>query len=76
MVAFAQDTQHEKISRGGFYICSITFLVLKFHYPIFAGLAVGIALLMYGRLEEADTLIDSLCNDKVDRAETFHFRLK
>jgi 26S proteasome regulatory subunit N2 len=28
-------------------------------------LAVGIALLMYGRLEEADTLIESLCNDKV-----------
>lgn len=43
MVAYAQETQHEKILRG---------------------LAVGIALLMYGRLEEADTLIDSLCNDK------------
>ncbi len=44
MVAYAQETQHEKILRG---------------------LAVGIALLMYGRLEEADTLIESLCNDKV-----------
>merc|ERR1712241_1371320 len=43
MVAYAQDTQHEKILRG---------------------LAVGIALVMYGRLEEADTLIESLCNDK------------
>ena len=43
MVAYAQDTQHEKILRG---------------------LAVGIALVMYGRLEEADTLIESMCNDK------------
>merc|ERR1712165_154119 len=43
MVAYAQDTQHEKILRG---------------------LAVGIALVMYGRLEEADPLIESLCNDK------------
>ena len=43
MVAYAQETQHEKILRG---------------------LAVGIALLMYGRLEEADPLIESLCNDK------------
>ncbi len=44
MVAYAQETQHEKILRG---------------------LAVGIALVMYGRLEEADPLIESLCNDKV-----------
>ena len=43
MVAYAQDTQHEKILRG---------------------LAVGIALVMYGRLEEADPLIESMCNDK------------
>jgi len=43
MVAYAQETQHEKILRG---------------------LAVGIALVMYGRLEEADPLIESLCNDK------------
>ena len=43
MVAYAQETQHEKILRG---------------------LAVGISLVMFGRLEEADTLIDSLCNDK------------
>merc|ERR1739844_267005 len=43
MVAYAQETQHEKILRG---------------------LAVGIALVMYGRLEEADTLIESMCNDK------------
>ncbi|RZF43697.1 hypothetical protein LSTR_LSTR010779 [Laodelphax striatellus] len=43
MVAYAQETQHEKILRG---------------------LAVGIALNMYGRLEEADALIESLCRDK------------
>merc|ERR1712156_1196574 len=43
MVAYAQDTQHEKILRG---------------------LAVCIALVMYGRLEEADPLIESMCNDK------------
>merc|ERR1719369_1487499 len=43
MVAYAQETQHEKILRG---------------------LAVGIALVMYGRLEEADPLITSLCQDK------------
>ncbi|XP_037088868.1 26S proteasome non-ATPase regulatory subunit 1-like [Pollicipes pollicipes] len=43
MVAYSQETQHEKILRG---------------------LAVGIALTMYERLEEADTLITSLCSDK------------
>ena len=51
MVAYAQETQHEKILRG---------------------LAVGIALLMYGRLEEADTLIESLCNDKVGLSHPFY----
>lgn len=43
MVAYAQESQHEKILRG---------------------LAVGIAFTMYGRLEEADALITSLCADK------------
>ena len=43
MVAYAQETQHEKILRG---------------------LAVGISLVMYGRLEEADPLIESLTRDK------------
>uniref|UniRef100_A0A023GMA3 26S proteasome non-ATPase regulatory subunit 1 n=1 Tax=Amblyomma triste TaxID=251400 RepID=A0A023GMA3_AMBTT len=43
MVAYAQETQHEKILRG---------------------LAVGIALVLYGRLEEADPLIDTLAKDK------------
>lgn len=43
MIAYAQETQHEKILRG---------------------LAMGISLTMYGRLEEADALIDSLARDK------------
>ena len=34
------------------------------HEKIMRGLAVGIALTMYGRLEEADTLIDNLAKDK------------
>uniref|UniRef100_A0A8C9UAH9 26S proteasome non-ATPase regulatory subunit 1 n=1 Tax=Scleropages formosus TaxID=113540 RepID=A0A8C9UAH9_SCLFO len=34
------------------------------HEKILRGLAVGIALVMYGRMEEADTLIESLCRDK------------
>ncbi|XP_076096035.1 26S proteasome non-ATPase regulatory subunit 1-like isoform X2 [Mytilus galloprovincialis] len=43
MLAYAKETQHEKILRG---------------------LAVGISLTMYERLEEADALIESLCRDK------------
>lgn len=43
MLAYAHDTQHEKIIRG---------------------LAVGIALIMAGRQEEADTLIQTLILDK------------
>lgn len=43
MVAYAKETQHEKILRG---------------------LAIGIACTMYGRLEEADALIESLSRDK------------
>lgn len=35
------------------------------HEKILRGLAVGIALVMYGRMEEADALIESLCGDKV-----------
>jgi 26S proteasome regulatory subunit N2 len=34
------------------------------HEKIMRGLAVGIALTMYGRLEEADDLIDTLAKDK------------
>jgi len=44
MLAYAHDTQHEKIIRG---------------------LAVGIALIMAGRLEQADTLIQTMVLDKV-----------
>ncbi len=43
MLAYAHDTQHEKIIRG---------------------LAIGIALVMCGREEEADTLIEQLTLDK------------
>lgn len=43
MIAYAHETQHEKILRG---------------------LAVGIALVLYGRLEEADAQIDALAKDK------------
>eukprot|EP01116_Phalansterium_solitarium_P020847 TRINITY_DN6290_c0_g1_i1.p1 TRINITY_DN6290_c0_g1~~TRINITY_DN6290_c0_g1_i1.p1 ORF type:complete len:990 (+),score=381.70 TRINITY_DN6290_c0_g1_i1:71-3040(+) len=43
MVAYAHDTQHEKIIRG---------------------LAIGLALVMYGREEAADVLIDRLMGDK------------
>lgn len=34
------------------------------HEKIIRGLAVGIALVMYGRMEEADTLIETLKRDK------------
>lgn len=37
------------------------------HEKILRGLAVGIALVMYGRMEEADALIESLCRDKVNK---------
>eukprot|EP01027_Heterolobosea_sp_BB2_P000752 GEZU01001099.1.p1 GENE.GEZU01001099.1~~GEZU01001099.1.p1 ORF type:complete len:900 (-),score=305.42 GEZU01001099.1:245-2944(-) len=43
MLAYAHETQHEKIIRG---------------------LAMGIAMTMYGREEEADTLIEQLLRDK------------
>lgn len=34
------------------------------HEKILRGLAVGLAFTMYGRLEEADPLVASLCQDK------------
>lgn len=40
------------------------------HEKILRGLAVGIALVMYGRMEEADALIESLCRDKVRPSES------
>jgi hypothetical protein len=43
------------------------------HEKILRGLAVGIALVMYGRMEEADALIESLCRDKVrSHLSSFH----
>ena len=35
------------------------------HEKIIRGLAVGISMIMYGREEEADVLIEQLCTDKV-----------
>lgn len=43
------------------------------HEKILRGLAVGIALVMYGRMEEADALIESLCRDKVS-VTAFRYR--
>jgi len=43
MLAYAQETQHEKILRG---------------------LAIGIALTVYGRLEESKSLVETLVSDK------------
>ena len=43
MIAYAHDTQHEKIIRG---------------------LSMGIAMIVYGREEEADVIIEQLCADK------------
>lgn len=42
------------------------------HEKILRGLAVGIAMVMYGRMEEADTLIESLCRDKVTMGLEMH----
>lgn len=44
------------------------------HEKILRGLAVGIALVMYGRMEEADALIESLCRDKVS-TNLLHFKI-
>ena len=43
MLAYAHETQHEKIIRG---------------------LAIGIALMMFAREEQADTMIESLVRDQ------------
>ena len=53
MLAYAHDTQHEKIIRG---------------------LAVGIALIMAGRLEQADTLIQTMVLDKVLKKHIIYFQ--
>jgi 26S proteasome regulatory subunit N2 len=39
------------------------------HEKIIRGLAVGMSLIMYGKEEEADTLIEQLCTDKVGGIE-------
>lgn len=46
------------------------------HEKILRGLAVGIALVMYGRMEEADALIESLCRDKVKLKSLFETYVK
>lgn len=46
------------------------------HEKILRGLAVGIALVMYGRMEEADALIESLCRDKVKLKSLFETYIK
>ena len=46
------------------------------HEKIIRGLALGIALIMYGKEETADGLIEQLCLDKVRRiCICIHFRL-
>ena len=55
----------EECALYGFHI----FFVFQYaqetqHEKILRGLAIGISLTMYGRLEEADALIESLCRDK------------
>lgn len=48
----------------GVYMSMFQYAQETQHEKILRGLAVGIALTMYGRLEEADPLITSLCQDK------------
>jgi hypothetical protein len=47
-----------------FYLCLLQYAQETQHEKILRGLAVGIAFTMYGRLEEADPLVTSLCADK------------
>ena len=52
------------------YVLVVMFCCLQYaqetqHEKILRGLAVGIAMTMFGRLEEADALIESLNRDKV-----------
>ena len=44
---------------------AISGLFIVYHNHLFKGLSCGIALIMYGRREEANVLIDQLLNDKV-----------
>ncbi len=45
-------------------ICLFQYAQETQHEKILRGLAIGIALIQYGRLEEADSLIEQLQNDK------------
>jgi len=47
-----------------FRFCLLQYAQETQHEKILRGLAVGIAFTMYGRLEEADPLVASLCADK------------
>jgi len=47
-----------------FCLCLLQYAQETQHEKILRGLAVGIAFTMYGRLEEADPLVTSLCADK------------
>ena len=60
---YARDTQHEKIQRGlSLGIAMVSDLVLS--YSIDTLTMAGAPQLMYGQLEEADTVIENLCRDK------------
>lgn len=63
------SVSHELVFEKAFY--SLLKLVLFFQYAqetqhekILRGLCVGLACVMYGRMEEADALIESLSRDK------------
>ncbi|KAL8162880.1 hypothetical protein V2J09_014369 [Rumex salicifolius] len=53
MLAYAHETQHEKIIRHA-----------SCYFFFYLGLALGIALTVYGREEEADTLIEQMTRDQ------------
>lgn len=69
MVNYAHDTQHEKIIRA----CFDSLLPVQLELMVcgsesvrcVGGLAMGVAMLVYGREEQADVLIEQLLRDKV-----------
>ncbi|KAB1213692.1 hypothetical protein CJ030_MR5G016203 [Morella rubra] len=76
MLAYAHETQHEKIIRGLALGIALTVYgreeeadtlieqMTRDQDPILRGLALGIALTVYGREEEADTLIEQMTRDQ------------
>eukprot|EP00897_Mesotaenium_endlicherianum_P008985 jgi/Mesen1/8114/ME000435S07282 len=61
MLSYAHDTQHEKIIRG----LALGIALGSSHLnPTAPGLALGIALVVYGREEEADALIEQMTRDQ------------